>query len=58
MASAEIGRAPTEKGAAATSAPKLGEQHHDVEVGPEMINIDRIEKVYAWVHKVVPIPSY
>jgi hypothetical protein len=47
MASESIGRAPPEKGIMETGAPKLGEQHQDVEVGPEMVNIDRIEKVYA-----------
>ena len=40
-------RAPVEKGAAGQGAIKQGEQHQDVEVGAEMINVDRIEKVYA-----------
>lgn len=26
---------------------QVGEEHQDVEVGPEVVNIDRIEKVYA-----------
>lgn len=49
MASQEaIGRAPPEKVAQESTAPKLGEVHHDVEGGPpEMIDIDRIERVYA-----------
>jgi len=47
MASEAIERAPPEKGITETNAPKHGDQHQDVEVGPEMINIDRIEKVYA-----------
>jgi hypothetical protein len=47
MASDEIGRAEPEKRVAETDATKQGDLHQDVEVGPEMINIDRIEKVYA-----------
>jgi hypothetical protein len=30
----------------ASDGRKLGEEHQDVEVGPEVVNIDRIEKVY------------
>jgi hypothetical protein len=47
MASEAVGRVPQEKGITETDVPKQGDQHQDVEVGPEMINIDRIEKVYA-----------
>ncbi|KAF2030210.1 high affinity nicotinic acid plasma membrane permease-like protein [Setomelanomma holmii] len=57
MASDEIGRVPPEKGVTETSAPKLGEQHQDVEVGPEMINIDRIEKVYAKLDRRI-LPAF
>lgn len=28
---------------------KKGEMHQDVEVGPEIVDIERIEKVYGWV---------
>jgi hypothetical protein len=38
---------PNESGVVGKDNVKMGEQHHDVEVGPEMVNIDRIEKVYA-----------
>lgn len=50
MATEGIERAdtrPVEKNASGTNAAKRGDEHQDVEVGPEMINIDRIEKVYA-----------
>jgi hypothetical protein len=47
MASEGIGRAASEKGVEVTEPVKMGEQHQDVEVGPEVINVDRIEKVYA-----------
>jgi hypothetical protein len=46
MESEAVGRASPEKSIVQTSAPKLGEQHQDVEGGHEMVNIDRIEKVY------------
>jgi hypothetical protein len=48
MASDEIGREPMDKEIATTSGPpmKQGELHQDVEVGLEMVDIDRIEKVY------------
>jgi hypothetical protein len=46
MASQAVGRAPPEKGVVETSPPRLGEQNQDVEGGHEMVNIDRIEKVY------------
>jgi hypothetical protein len=47
MASDGIERAAApDKGVYETTAPER-QQDHDVEGGPEMINIDRIEKVYA-----------
>jgi hypothetical protein len=46
MTSEAAGRAPLEKGIVETTAPRLGEQHQDVEGGHDMVNIDRIEKVY------------
>lgn len=49
MVADTIDRGPSRKEMEETSgtAPKLGELHRDVEDGPEeMINIDRIEKVY------------
>jgi hypothetical protein len=47
MVSGDIGRAAPEKRIEVTEPVKLGEQHQDIEAAPEMINIDRIEKVYA-----------
>jgi hypothetical protein len=50
MASQGTERAAPEKGVHETTAPQLGERQHDdvdAEAGPEMVNIDRIEKVYA-----------
>jgi hypothetical protein len=47
MTAEAIGRAPPGKDVTEPSAPKLGDLHQDVEVGPETVNIDRIEKVYA-----------
>ena len=45
MASDAIGRVPgEEKGVATSSAP---DAQRDVEEGLEMVDIDRIEKVYA-----------
>ena len=34
-----------------TSGPQIkqGDFHQDVEVGPEMVDLDRIEKVYKYV---------
>lgn len=49
MASSEaIGRSPIHKeiGQNSMDAMKQGELHRDVEVGPEMVDIDRIERVY------------
>ena len=47
MASEGISRATPEKSVEVTEPVRLGEQHRDVEAAPELINIDRIEKVYA-----------
>jgi hypothetical protein len=48
MASDAIGHGPLRKDIEETQghARKHGDLHQDVEVGPEIINIDRIEKVY------------
>jgi hypothetical protein len=48
MASEAFGRGPVDKQVEETqqSAPKHGDLHRDVEVGQEMIDIDRIEGVY------------
>lgn len=47
MASEAIERSPQENEFSSTNIPEKGELHQDVEVGPDMINVDRIEKVYA-----------
>jgi len=47
MASEVIEQAPREKAIMETNVPKHGDGHQDVEVGPDMVNVDRIEKVYA-----------
>jgi hypothetical protein len=47
MASEGIGRAASEKGVEVTEPVRLREQHQDVEALPGMVNVDRIEKVYA-----------
>jgi hypothetical protein len=47
MTSEGIAQAPPGEKMGAKSVPKKGELHQDVEVGPDMIDIDRIEKVYA-----------
>jgi hypothetical protein len=39
--------APIEKRVGETSDAKQTGLHQDVEVGPEMIDIDRIERVYS-----------
>jgi hypothetical protein len=49
MASEGIERADTVPVEKSVDGTKRGNEHQDVEVGPEMINIDRIEKVYAFV---------
>jgi len=51
MASDAIGRGPVEKEIAqsAEDGSKQGDFQRDVEVGPEMIDIDRIERVYRYV---------
>lgn len=43
MASGADARAPTED----LGSPRKGDLHQDVEVGSEMVDIERIEKVYA-----------
>ncbi|KAJ4299386.1 hypothetical protein N0V90_004631 [Kalmusia sp. IMI 367209] len=60
MSAAAIGRGPVEKEITETtgSAPKqnsLNEQ--DVETGPEVINIDRIEKVYSKLDRRI-LPAF
>lgn len=47
MASATTDNVVLDKQIVETSAPKQGDSHQDVEVGPEAIDIARIEKVYA-----------
>lgn len=39
--------APMGKDAGETSKAKQTGLHRDVEIGPEMVDIDRIERVYA-----------
>jgi hypothetical protein len=39
--------APIEKRVGETSDAKQSGLHQDVEVGPEMVDIDRIERVYS-----------
>ncbi|OAL02328.1 high affinity nicotinic acid plasma membrane permease-like protein [Phaeosphaeriaceae sp. SRC1lsM3a] len=50
-------RVPVEKSGAGQGALKQGEQHQDVEVGAEMINVDRIEKVYAKLDRRI-LPAF
>ena len=47
MASDAVEIAPIEKRVGETSDGKQTGLHQDVEVGPEMIDIDRIERVYS-----------
>jgi hypothetical protein len=47
MASEAHGHSSPGKEFAETNTPEKGELHQDVEVGPEMVNVDRIERVYA-----------
>jgi hypothetical protein len=47
MASEAHGHASSGKEFAEINMPEEGELHQDVEVGPEMVNVDRIERVYA-----------
>lgn len=47
MASETIGHASPEKHPSEGNAAKQGELDRDVEAAPEMIDVDRIEKVYA-----------
>jgi hypothetical protein len=48
MATESIGRGPAENEMveSAGNAPKQGDFHQDVEVGMEMVDLDRIEQVY------------
>lgn len=47
MATNAVGHDPADDKFAATTAPKHGDLHQDVEAGAEMVDIERIEKVYA-----------
>ena len=47
MASDTVEIAPMEKIAGESSTSKQGGLHQDVEAGPEMVDLDRIERVYA-----------
>lgn len=47
MASATTDNAALDKQIEETGAPKRGDLHRDVEIGPEAVDIERIEKVYA-----------
>lgn len=47
MASAITDNAALDKQIEHTSAPKHGDSHQDVEIGPGAVDIERIEKVYA-----------
>ena len=50
--SADAGRRRGDKEIAETAAPALnhgGLDERDVEEGPEMVDVDRIEKVYRYV---------
>lgn len=48
MASDAVGRGPIDKEIDETTGdgPKQADLHWDIEGGPEMIDIDRIERVY------------
>jgi hypothetical protein len=50
MATDTVRRGPIEKEISESAGDGLnrGDLHQDVEVGPEMIDIDRIEKVYRY----------
>lgn len=47
MASTATDNVALDKQIEETSAPKHGDVHQDVEIGPDAVDIDRIEKVYA-----------
>ena len=49
MASATTYNAALDKQIEETSAPKHGDRHQDVEIGPDAVDVERIEKVYACV---------
>ncbi|KAF1849061.1 high affinity nicotinic acid plasma membrane permease-like protein [Cucurbitaria berberidis CBS 394.84] len=61
MASQTIGRAPPEKHLEEPNAVKQGEMQRDVEVGPEvepdMVDIDRIERVYSKLDRRI-LPAF
>lgn len=48
---------PTEGKGVVAAAQKHGDSHHDVEVGPEMVDIDRIERVYAKLDRRI-LPAF
>jgi hypothetical protein len=52
MSSDAVGRGPVEKeiDESTGNASKRGDLEQDVEVGPGMIDIDRIERVYRYFH--------
>lgn len=49
MASATPDNAALDKQIEQTSAPKHGDLHQDVEIGPGAVDVEKIEKVYAYV---------
>jgi hypothetical protein len=49
MASEAAGSAPLDKQVVESSSPKQGDVSRDVEVGHEAVDIERIERVYAYV---------
>ncbi|KAH9878297.1 hypothetical protein J1614_003514 [Plenodomus biglobosus] len=57
MASAAVQQASTEGKEVPTAAPKHGGLHQDIEVGPEMVDIDRIEQVYAKLDRRI-LPAF
>ncbi|KAH7337920.1 high affinity nicotinic acid plasma membrane permease-like protein [Pyrenochaeta sp. MPI-SDFR-AT-0127] len=57
MASEVAGRDSVGKQIEETSAPKKGNLHQDVEAGPDVVDIDRIEKVYAKLDRRI-LPAF
>ena len=54
MSSEAMARRPGEKGIAETAGPasnQSGSGGHDLEDGPQMVDVDRIEKVYRLVSR-------
>lgn len=47
MASDTTDNAALDKQIEENGAPKRGDLHQDVEIGPDAIDIERVEKVYA-----------